>query len=118
MVFWRQFHLLVIKTVRASLLSRFICFLVSTFLVASTVRLRFRKSISGHYFQTIRKLANNDFQYYREGFYNIQQYILAKRSIFSHVRSFTLIYGPFICLIIVLLSLFLLKILSFFRMLV
>ena len=36
----------------------------------STVRLRFRKSISGHNFQTIRKLANNDFQYHREVIYN------------------------------------------------
>ena len=33
--------------------------------IGNTVRLRFRKSISGHHFQTIRKLANNDFQYHR-----------------------------------------------------
>ena len=32
--------------------------------------LRFRKSISGHHFQTRRKLANNDFQYPREVIYN------------------------------------------------
>ena len=38
--------------------------------VRSTVRLRFRKSISGHHFQTIRKLANNDFQYHREVIYS------------------------------------------------
>ena len=30
----------------------------------STVRLRFRKSISGHNFQTIGKLASNDFDYH------------------------------------------------------
>ena len=29
--------------------------------VRSTVRLRFRKNIFGHHFQTIRKLAKNDF---------------------------------------------------------
>ena len=45
----------------------------------STVRLRLKKSISGHHFQIIRKLANNDFQYQREGFYSIQQYILTTK---------------------------------------
>ena len=65
--------------------------------VGNTVRLRFSKSISGHHFQTIGQLANNDFQYHREGFYDIQQYILTKKSIFLHVRNFTMIYGPFTC---------------------
>ena len=37
----------------------------STFtMVRSTVRLRFIKSISGHHFQTIGKLASNDFNYH------------------------------------------------------
>ena len=40
-------------------------------IVGSTVRLRFRKSISGHHFQTIRKLAIIDFQYHREVIYSI-----------------------------------------------
>ena len=39
--------------------------------IRSTVRLRFRKCISGHHFHTIRKLANNDFQYHKEVIYNI-----------------------------------------------
>ena len=30
----------------------------------STVRLRYRKSISGHHFQTIGKIASNDFNYH------------------------------------------------------
>ena len=34
--------------------------------IGSTVRLRFRKSISGHHFQTIGKLASNDFNYHAE----------------------------------------------------
>ena len=33
--------------------------------------LTFGKSISGHPFQTIRKLANNYFQYHREFIYDI-----------------------------------------------
>ena len=37
----------------------------------STVRLRFRKSILGHNFQTIRKLVINYFQYHREVIYII-----------------------------------------------
>ena len=37
----------------------------------STVRLRFRKSILRHNFQTIRKLANKDFQYHREVIYSV-----------------------------------------------
>ena len=34
--------------------------------VRSTVRLRFRKSISGHHSQTIGKLASIDFNYHTE----------------------------------------------------
>ena len=37
----------------------------------STVRLRFRKSIVGHYFLNTRKLANNDFQYHRDIIYSV-----------------------------------------------
>ena len=37
--------------------------------VRSTVRLRFRKSVSEHHFHTIRKLAKNDFQYHRGFFF-------------------------------------------------
>ena len=68
----------------------------------STVRLRFRKSISGHHFQTIRKLANTDFQYRRGIIYSIYQYILTKNVFFARERNCTFIYGPFSCLIIVL----------------
>ena len=32
--------------------------------VGSIVRLRFRKSISGHHFQTIGKLVSDDFDYH------------------------------------------------------
>ena len=39
--------------------------------IRSTVMLRFRKSISGHNFQTIRKLGNTDFQYHRVVIYSI-----------------------------------------------
>ena len=73
----------------------------------STVRLRFRKRISGHNFQTIRKLANNDFQYnsqQRDFFVYYTAIHSYKKSIFPHVRNFTLIYGPFSCLNIVLFS--------------
>ena len=51
--------------------------------VRSTVRLRFRKSVSGHHFQTIRKLANTDLQYHRGVMYSIYQYILTKKCVFS-----------------------------------
>ena len=34
--------------------------------IRSAVRLRFRKSISGHHFQTIGKLASNDFNHHTE----------------------------------------------------
>ena len=34
--------------------------------VGSTVRLRFRKSIFGHQFQTIRKLPSNEFNFHTE----------------------------------------------------
>ena len=66
------------------------------YLLWSTVRLRFRKSISGHNFQTIRKLDNNDFQHHREVIYSIKQYIHTKKvsSFLHHVRDFTLIYCP------------------------
>ena len=67
-------------------------------MIWSTVRLRFRKSISGHHFQTIRKFANNGFQYQRDVNYNTWQCILTKKCVFPHVRSFTLIYGPYSCL--------------------
>ena len=39
--------------------------------ISSTVRLRFRKSISRHKFQNTRKFDNNDFQYYRDVIYSI-----------------------------------------------
>ena len=39
--------------------------------LGSTVRLRFRKSISGHHFQNTRKFANNDFQYHRDVIYTV-----------------------------------------------
>ena len=68
----------------------------------STVMLRFRKSISEHYFLTIWKWSNNDFQCHRGVIYRIQQYSLTKNVFLSpHVRNFTLIYGAFSCLIIV-----------------
>ena len=35
--------------------------------IRSTVRLRFRKSIYGHHFQTIGRLASNDFDFPRIG---------------------------------------------------
>ena len=44
--------------------------LVKAQCLGSNVRLRFRKSISGHHYQTIRKFANNGFQYHREVNYN------------------------------------------------
>ena len=37
-----------------------------TIKLRSAVRLRFRKSISGHHFQTIEKLASNDFNHHTE----------------------------------------------------
>ena len=39
--------------------------------VQSTVRLRIRKNISGHHFQTIGKLASNDFSYHTDVFNSI-----------------------------------------------
>ena len=39
--------------------------------IRSTVPLRFRKSISGHYFQNTRKFANNDFQYRKDVIYSV-----------------------------------------------
>ena len=41
-------------------------FYIANCRLGSTVRLRFRKSISGHHFQTIGKLASNDFNYHTE----------------------------------------------------
>ena len=37
----------------------------------STVRLRTRKSISGHHFQNSRKLDNKDLQYHRDVIYSV-----------------------------------------------
>ena len=54
-------------------------------------------------FQTIRKLANTGFQYYRGVIYSIYQIHSYKKHVFfPHERNFTLIYGSFSCLIIVL----------------
>ena len=64
----------------------------------STVRVRFRKCISGYHYQTIRKLANTDFQYHRGVIYSIYKYILTKKLFFPQEPNFTLIYGPFSCL--------------------
>ena len=58
-----------------------------------------QESISGYHFQTIGKLANNDFEYHIEVIYSIEQYILTKNvCFFPYVRNFTFIYGPFSCL--------------------
>ena len=54
--------------------------------VWSNVRLRFRKSMSGHHFQTIRKLANPD--YHRGVIYTIYQYILTTKCVFSSWKEF------------------------------
>ena len=67
--------------------------------VWSTVRLRFRKSISENHFQTIKKISYDDFQYHREVIFNTKQCILTKKCVFPHVRKFTLIYGPYSCII-------------------
>ena len=56
--------------------------------LGSTVRLRLRKSISGFYFQTIRKLFNNDFQYHSKGIYSEEWYILIKKGFFSSYKEF------------------------------
>ena len=54
-------------------------------------------------FSNYKKLANTDFQYHGGVIYGIYQYILTKKNVFyPHERNFTLIYGPFSCLIIVL----------------
>ena len=71
-------------------------------LLRSTVRLRFRKSISEHHFQTMRKyliMISNTI----EGlFIEYSNTFLQKMCFFScHVKNYTLIYGPFSCLIIV-----------------
>ena len=44
------------------------------------------KSVSGYNFQTIRKLANNDFKYHREIIYSIEQYILTQKMCFSSCK--------------------------------
>ena len=85
--------------------------------VRSTVRLRFRKSISRHHFQTIRKLANTDFQYHRGVIYSIYQYILTKMCFFPYEMNFTLIYGPYSCLIIVFFGPIFMEVVVLFQML-
>ena len=69
--------------------------------LGSTGRLRFRRSISGHHFQTTRNLANKDLQHYKEIIYSILQYIFynkKKRVFFLHLGNFKLIYDPLSCL--------------------
>ena len=51
--------------------SDFLTYLCHQDYIGSTARLRFRKSIYGHQFQTIRKLANIYFQYHRGVIYSI-----------------------------------------------
>ena len=57
--------------------------------VQSTVRLRFRKSISGHHFQTIGKLAKTDFQYHTtEGLFIVYiNYFLQKNMFFFFIKG-------------------------------
>ena len=57
----------------------------------STVRLRFRKSISWHHSQTIGKLASNDFNYHTEDVNSIYWYNLTKNLLFPHVRNFAFV---------------------------
>ena len=57
------------------------------YLVRSTVRLRFRKSISGHHFQTIRTFANTDFQYHRGVFIVYINTLLQKKCAFFLMKG-------------------------------
>ena len=49
-------------------------FWFSVVTLGSNVRLRFRKSISGHHFQTIGKLASNDFDYHTQAVNSTRRY--------------------------------------------
>ena len=85
------------KTLHFSAVSSVLIYPESVVIISylrSIVRLRYRKSISGHNFQTIRKLANTEFQYHIGVIYRIYRYILTKNVLFPHERKFTLIYGP------------------------
>ena len=71
----------------------------ASFELYSTVRLGFRENV----FQTIRKLADTDFQYHIGVFIvYISTFLQKKIFFFLYERNFTLTYGPFSCLIVVL----------------
>ena len=66
------------------------------------VMLRFRKSITGHHFQTIRKLAKMISNTTARLLIMYSKSLFKKNVFFHHVRNFTLIYGSYKYLIDVL----------------
>ena len=60
----------------------------------------FRGGMKPCHFQTIRKLANTDFQYHKGVTYSIYQYILTQKCVFPSWKEFYIDLYPFSCLII------------------